>query len=200
MHLITKTYNGLPIEFTIDNNELYINATKTARYFGREAKHWKYTKFPLEYFKAYSNFLKEYSNTFSTDNILSSEQLIVSIHGGKAVKQGTWIHKKLIAPFTSWLDMDFAIWCEHTVETISNLTYDNKSTNMIKELDTDEDSDAVIGPITGVIPDATDGKIYFHLNSSDTDIESKIYIFDIIFLAFKKFKIFKQFVFYYILN
>ena len=136
MYLITKNYNGLPIEFTVENNELYINATKTARYFGKEAKHWKYTKFPVNYFKAYNKFLNEYSTTFNTDNILNSEQFIVSIHGGKAVKQGTWIHKKLIFPFTSWLDMDFAIWCEYTVEKLLNNIHNNKTTNTTKEINT----------------------------------------------------------------
>ena len=139
MHLITKTYNRLPIEFTIDNNELYINATKTARYFGREAKHWKYTKFPMEYFKAYNKLLKEYSDTFNTDNILSSEQLIVSIHGGKAAKQGTWINKKLIFQFTSWLDMQFAIWCDYTIKDIfnkeNNALIKHTQTKLIKELE-----------------------------------------------------------------
>lgn len=49
----------------------------------------------------------------------------------------------------------------------------------VKEKDTDEDSDAIIGPLLGIINSPTNGVINFSLTINDTDIEPKTYVYDI---------------------
>jgi hypothetical protein len=110
MEIITKLYNNFEVSFSTDiDTNLYLNATKVAKQFGKKPDDWLRTKQTQDYIKA---LLSRFVNMRNGD-------LVVVKQGGNDKKaQGTWIHKKLIIAFARWLSPDFAVWCDSVIEEI----------------------------------------------------------------------------------
>jgi hypothetical protein len=102
--IITKVFTDKPIFFDKINEELYLNATKTAKAFGKRVDKWKENSNTVEYLEALSNYPEK-----------GELKYIVSKEGRYG---GTWIHKKLIIVFARWLSPDFAVWCDEVIEEI----------------------------------------------------------------------------------
>jgi len=109
MEIITKVFNKQDFFFDkMENGELYLNATKTARSFNKDVRTWRRSKQTIEYIDSMTDVQN-----------LHTEKLIKVIAGGNNKKaQGTWIHKKLIIVFARWLNSDFAVWCDLQIEEI----------------------------------------------------------------------------------
>jgi len=109
MNIITKNYNGLDIDFSLNSqDDIFINATEIAKTFGKEVKHWLENKSTKDYIQAFS---RSRNSDFG--------DLVVIVKGGNDKKsQGTWIHKKLIIVFARWLSPKFAVWCDSVIEEI----------------------------------------------------------------------------------
>jgi len=124
MEIITKNFNGIAIDFSIDlETELYINATEVAKSFGKKPDNWLRNKDVKDYIKA---LLFRFSH-------LSNGDLVVIKQGGNPQEQGTWIHKKLIIAFARWLSPDFAVWCDIQIEDILK----NGVSQFVQETETD---------------------------------------------------------------
>ncbi|EJF06795.1 KilA-N domain-containing protein, partial [Thiovulum sp. ES] len=107
MDIISREFQGIEIKFsTID--DVCLNATQTAKQFGKKPDNWLRNKDV----QSYINALKE--TRFSN----MRNELVIVKQGGNAQQQGTWIHKKLIINFARWLDPYFAVWCDEVIEEI----------------------------------------------------------------------------------
>lgn len=104
MKLITFVFDGSKIVFTSDG---WINATQTAKNFGREAKNYLKTYKTQEYIEA----LKRAS---------AEKEVVRIIKGGQAFAQGSFLHPKLAIDFARWLDASFAIWCDDKISQLLN--------------------------------------------------------------------------------
>jgi hypothetical protein len=109
MEIISREYNGIKVIFD-NSNSLYINATKIAKNFGKQASKWLENKDT----KAYINAISQ------KQNFANGDLVVVRKCGNDLPSTGTWIHKKLIIVFARWLSPDFAVWCDIQIEEILN--------------------------------------------------------------------------------
>jgi hypothetical protein len=117
--IITEVFQDKKIFFDKKGNELYLNATKTAKEFGKRLDKWKESPQTIEYIEALNRSPKLGKRT----------DWVIVRQGGIAEEQGTWIHKKLIILFARWLSADFSVWCDLVIERIlSTGSYSLKKT------------------------------------------------------------------------
>ncbi|EJF06146.1 KilA-N domain-containing protein [Thiovulum sp. ES] len=106
--ILTYNYKGkIEIDFLKSEN-LYLNATETAKNFGKDVREWKRAKQTIEYIEALTDV-----GNFHIENLI-----FIRKGGNNKKAQGTWIHKKLILSFARWLDPYFAVWCDGVIEEI----------------------------------------------------------------------------------
>jgi hypothetical protein len=92
------------IKFALQNG-LWINATATAKEFGKDLEnYWR-----LASTKSYVDKLAELSSVENTD----LKKIIV----GKGKPQGTYLHPELVVHFARWLDDGFAIECDRFIKS-----------------------------------------------------------------------------------
>jgi ribosomal protein L7/L12 len=112
-NIVQKVFIDKDIFFEEQNRNIYLNATKTAREFGKEVKRWLALKETEEYINSVKDYL------ITEDTLSDFGELVVVRKGGNDKNaQGTWIHKKLIIAFARWLDPKFAVWCDFQIEEI----------------------------------------------------------------------------------
>jgi hypothetical protein len=104
LEIISREYNGIAVLFD-NSNELYINATKIAKEFGKKPETFLKTK-----------SIKDYIVALKSATGIAN--IVIVRQGGNPKEQGTWIHKKLIIHFARWLDVEFSIWCDLQIEEI----------------------------------------------------------------------------------
>ncbi len=109
MEIISKEFEGYLIIFEQNNLNILINATETAKAFGKLPKDWLKTQETKNYINAVINFYN-----------INYDELIIIKKGNfsDGSTQGTWIHQKLIIAFARWLSPEFAVWCDLTIEEI----------------------------------------------------------------------------------
>jgi hypothetical protein len=106
--IISKVFEDEKIFFKKIQDELYLNATLTAKKFKKQPSDWLKIK-----------ETKAYLNAFSRSEHIPNGELVVIRQGGNDKNnQGTWIHKSLIILFARWLSPDFAVWCDLQIEEI----------------------------------------------------------------------------------
>lgn len=98
-NLVVKVFEGSNVFFMEDG---YINATKTAKSFGKDVRDWLYSVETTKYINELAN-----CGDFP--------QLVIKQRGKFG---GTWIHPKLVIVFSRWLSTKFAIWCDHQIDEI----------------------------------------------------------------------------------
>lgn len=103
-NLIVKVFDGSKVFFMEDG---YINATKAAKHFGKQASKWFENDETKEYIKAISKKL-----------LFEQNQLVIVKPGAPSTGGGTWIHPKLAVRFARWLSLDFELWCDDQIELI----------------------------------------------------------------------------------
>jgi hypothetical protein len=106
--IVSKLFQDKEILFDQINNELYLNATKTAKVFNKRLDKWKESPQTTEYIDALSRY----------PDLGKRELIIVQKGGNDKENQGTWIHQKLVIMFARWLSPDFAVWCDFQIEEI----------------------------------------------------------------------------------
>ena len=110
--IIPKLFQDKEIFFDKIENELYLNATKTAKTFNKEVKYWLRSTEFKNYIEALDRQFPEVRNShFGGYTVLRKG-------GNDKNNQGTWIHKSLIILFARWLSPDFAVWCDLQIEEI----------------------------------------------------------------------------------
>ena len=108
MYLITKHFEETPIIF---NNDGWINATQTAKAFGKEVRAFMKSK----QFKDHEKALLKYHKSDST-------KLHITFKGNTQREQGTFLHPDLLIMFARWLSPDFAVWCDMEILKKSRMT------------------------------------------------------------------------------
>lgn len=99
-----KKYLGKEVVF--DSNG-YINATKTAKQFGKKGLD---NLMRSEPFKKYMKAVSNYRNVDLTE--------LKKTIKGRNIEQGTFLHPYLVVEFARWLSIDFAVWCNMVIEDI----------------------------------------------------------------------------------
>ena len=113
MNLINKKFKNKEIIFDLTKDGVvYLNATKTAKQFGKEVRMW----LRLKETKEYISILREEST--DVHQMHNGDFIVVKQGGNDKNSQGTWLHPKLTIFFARWLDLRFSIWCDETVENI----------------------------------------------------------------------------------
>jgi frataxin-like iron-binding protein CyaY len=108
MEIISREFRGIEINFSTEIDEnIYLNATQTAKKFKKKPDNWLRNK-----------DVKDYINAIETRFSNLRNELVVVKQGGNSKEQGTWIHKKLIIAFARWLSPEFAVWCDEVIEEI----------------------------------------------------------------------------------
>jgi ribosomal protein L7/L12 len=106
--ILPKIFHNRQIHFDFIENELYLNATKTAKEFGKRLDSWKKSPQTIEYISVLTDYAKS-----------GNGDLVKVVFGGNDKNsQGTWIHKRLIIIFARWLSPEFAVWCDLQIEEI----------------------------------------------------------------------------------
>jgi hypothetical protein len=114
MEIILRNFKNIEIFFSQDNDSIYINATKIAKEFEtakgnkKDVSEWLNSKNTQEY-------LFEMSKVVTPDFF---GKLVMTNNFGAVKERGTWIHKKLIIAFARWLSLEFAVWCDLTIEEL----------------------------------------------------------------------------------
>jgi len=114
MNLINKKFKDKEIIFDyVKDGVVYLNATKTAKQFGKEAHRWLALKETQEYI----SLLEKRRNSNPAQNGFG-DFVVVRKGGNNEKLRGTWLNPKLTIFFARWLDMEFSIWCDETIEEI----------------------------------------------------------------------------------
>ena len=110
--ILPKIFEDKDIFFDSIENELYLNATKTAKSFNKLIKHWLENKETKQYIES---LYKKFPDRRNSD---LGDFIVIRRGGNEKSNQGTWIHQKLIIFFARWLSSDFAVWCDLQIEEI----------------------------------------------------------------------------------
>lgn len=102
--LMIKKFKTVEVFFMEDE---YINATKTAKEFGKQASKWLENDDTKEYIKAISKKL-----------LIEQNQLVIVKSGAPSTGGGTWLHPKLAIRFARWISIEFELWCDEQIERI----------------------------------------------------------------------------------
>lgn len=141
MNTQTFNYRGKEVEFSIQGEEVLVNATEMGKVFGKRPIDFlrlsSTKEYILELKTAFTEFRSEnYSllnsvNEVSTtenqlkkaENALLNPLEIVKTEKGKGEDGGvTWMHSRLALKFATWLDVKFEIW---VYEVINKITFGN---------------------------------------------------------------------------
>ena len=101
-------YGMVPVEFTVKNGHIMVNATQMAKIFNKKVEAFIRNDNTEDFICA---CLKSENSRFLA--IKSETELIVSKQ-----KSGTWMHRILALKFAAWLDSDFEVWVYTTIEDI----------------------------------------------------------------------------------
>lgn len=102
MSIITKTYEGMEVDFT---DEAWFNATAVAKRFGKR---------PVDWLKLEET--KRYIAALARRGKVTESHFALTRRGGRAGEAGTWFHPKLGVAFARWLDIEFSIWCDEQID------------------------------------------------------------------------------------
>jgi hypothetical protein len=120
-----REYLGKRIPFEDVNGTIMVNATEMAKAHGKRAskvmrgKDWDgVVQFTL---KLLNSKRKDYSTVtlYRSPNLgITLNDIIIVKKGNNGEEQGTWLHEKLAIEFARRLDLEFALWCNETIEDL----------------------------------------------------------------------------------
>lgn len=113
----------------------WFNATEAAKRFGKEPVEWMRQRETVGYICALAKrqgncgFVTELNKIIDLDgkSSVSRTRLLALVKktgfvraksGAPETGGGTWLHPKLAVRFAQWLDVDFAVWCDDTIDQI----------------------------------------------------------------------------------
>ncbi|MFZ3191620.1 MAG: P63C domain-containing protein [Moraxellaceae bacterium] len=85
----------------------WFNATEAAKRFDKVVYEW--LRLPET---------ERYLAALCKKNESGKSLFVKTRRGGNVSMQGTWLHPKLAVRFAQWLDVDFAVWCDDTIDQI----------------------------------------------------------------------------------
>ncbi len=100
------SYNGSRITFSFET-EVYVNATKKAKAFGKVPAKWLELSSTKEFLTALSNI-----------RFLDITRLLITKQGFSINGGGTCFHEDVAIEFARWLSPLFAIWCNDCIKKL----------------------------------------------------------------------------------
>lgn len=97
--VITRDYQGHVISYQADG---WFNATQAAAKFGKLPNDWLRLPATVDYLAALERKYGKFPH----------------LKTKRGATGGTWLHPKLAVPFSRWLDDDFAVWCDATIDEL----------------------------------------------------------------------------------
>lgn len=94
-------YDGQNITF---NKSAWFSATEAGKPFGVNPAHWLQRQDTRAYIAALTRRYPDINKWYITKSGKNS--------------LGTWFHPKLAVPYSRWLSVDFAIWCDEQIDNI----------------------------------------------------------------------------------
>ena len=98
-------FNGHKIHFDVRDGVVMVNATQTAKPYGKDLSNFIRLQPTIEYMDAIR------------ENHGSEIDLVVTEKGGSD-NGGTWLHHKLALRFAGWLDVKLQIWMDEKIESL----------------------------------------------------------------------------------
>lgn len=134
-NVIPFVYQDKKVSFDFDG---WINATESAKCFGKESYDWLVSKDTVSYMVALAEainaevnprFLQEINKIKELDGSKPSTKakvlrlakavgLVRTKSGAPEFGGGTWLHPKLTVLFARWLDIRFAVWCDFQIDAL----------------------------------------------------------------------------------
>lgn len=105
------------------SREAWFNATEIAAMFGKRPIDWLRLPETEKYIEALIRREASKQAEVRKSRIGKSDFIKTYKGGNDLSKQGTWLHPKLAIAFARWCDVDFAVWCD---ETINELLINNR--------------------------------------------------------------------------
>lgn len=103
MNIITRDYQGHTITYQDDG---WFNATQAAAKWGKVPAEWMRLQSTVDYIEALKRHYPSMGKSHKSKT------------GPAANGGGTWLHPKLAVPFSRWLDVEFAVWCDATIDDL----------------------------------------------------------------------------------
>ena len=97
--IVVRTWNDAPISRR--DSDGFADATAMCQANGKRWNHYQENARTQEYIKA-----------LAASTGLAPDQLVVSVKGGPAHLQGTWIHPRLAVDLARWISPAFAVWMD----------------------------------------------------------------------------------------
>lgn len=129
-NVIHLNFEGHPVHLTDDG---WLNATKSAKQFGKEPTAWLRQIETLDYLYCMGealgvnsvsltefNKIKELDVSKSSvkSKILSLTKRTGLVKTKAGAEGGTWLHPKVRVFFARWLSTPFAVWCDTKIDTL----------------------------------------------------------------------------------
>lgn len=131
-NVIHLSFDGRPVHLTDDG---WLNATKSAKQFGKEPTAWLRQIDTLEYLHCLGealgvnsvsltefNEIKDLdaSRSWVRSKVLSLTKRTGLIKTKTGADGGTWLHPKARVVFARWLSTPFAVWCDTEIDALLN--------------------------------------------------------------------------------
>ena len=135
-------FNGVSIAARDDQ---YVNATEMCKACGKYWNHYWSNEQTQEFVKA-----------LALDTGIPVSKLILIVRGrGDAVRQGTWVHRKVAIHLAQWLSPQFAVWCINRLDDLfqTGTTFVNREhaeLQIVREA-VDRMAERVLGPLSGML-------------------------------------------------
>lgn len=85
----------------------WFNATEAAK---------RFDKRPIDWLRLPET--EKYISAMCRKSKVRLSHFVKTRRGGSTSTRGTWLHPKLAVRFAQWLDVDFAVWCDETIDQI----------------------------------------------------------------------------------
>lgn len=129
-NIIHLNFDGYPVHLTEDG---WLNATKSAKQFGKEPTAWLRQIDTLEYLYCMGEALGvnsvsltelneikglDASKSWVKSKILNLTKRTGLVNTKAGAEGGTWLHPKVRVFFARWLSTPFAVWCDTKIDTL----------------------------------------------------------------------------------
>ena len=112
MKVLQYIYNSKIIDFSVENQNVMINATQMAQVFDKRVDVFLKTDHAQQYIKALENHLKNQNKLPPFGGSLEAK--VVDFRG----RNGVFFERRLALKFATWLDVEFELWVYTTIDKL----------------------------------------------------------------------------------
>src|SRR5690606_22859213 len=138
MNIRTFNYHGNEVEFSVEGEDVMVNATEMGKVFGKRPYDFLKLTTTKQYIEELKSSLNEFRREESSllnavnedpthenaskkaESSLLKPIQVVKTEKGKGEDGGvTWMHSRLALKFATWLDVKFELWVFHMINTVT---------------------------------------------------------------------------------